>query len=746
MMQNIHQGTVYNNPVSIALAQSPYTVPVGISEVNVTTTGGNVRVNLPNTARKIVVNKVTDDSYLVTLFVSGTQIGEIAGYQSSVTIESGQITKDEPWYPYDAIVSIAGVSGDGGEVIAKNKYGRVIAGGRGVAGTDDISILHAARDFVFALGGGVVRTRGDFIANDRFRMASGVYFDGGCASKITLAAPLDKELVYAYEVHDCGIIGFEVDGAKATQGSFVRDAVHFSNCYNFLIEKNDIHDPSKNCINIVGENTYDGRALYNHCHDSANDGIVIWYASKNLVQGNWIQDVVNNNIHVYSAAHQNRILGNHCIAGTGTFGLYIVLKIGSSQGPSWAPSYGNIVEGNQVETTARAGIGIGIRMFSHGNIIKGNTVIQRNYVAYGSGISSQVDSTLGYTQFAPHDNIIEGNMIICDFNDEGSGVSHRGIALSSVRDLVKGNVIKGNSHLGEGIILSYANPDAQGYPVHNGFNVVDGNVISAPKKYGINIVTPFTKATHNRVFKAPSGGAGFFVYGSNIELTENDLINCVTGIRLYGTVARTGIKLFHNNIRSGVEEMITTLTANADSGQTTLLVYDPAIFDIGDIVHISDDTTPAGEDLIVATIEPSGANGRKITVTTNLVNSYTTAANPIIAVKDVVSSCLSIDSGYDYGFVDLNDFRDGVIVNSGGANTRFWKNYGYLTDNTGSSTGTGSEQTIAHGVKGVTTANSIATIEIPSIGYKGACTFDATNIKPRVKSGLAFNWTLERVV
>ena len=726
---------------AITLADSPYTASPNFNCIKVNTAGGNVRVNLPVVDYPIDVIKTSSDSYIVTVWVGGVQIGEVCGELSKITIENAEVTQDEPWYPYDAIVGIAGVSGDGGEVIAKNKYGRVIAGGRGVAGTDDISILHAARDFVSALGGGIVRTCGDFVANDRFRMATGVYFDGGHASKITLAAPLDKELVYANEVHDCGIIGFEVDGAKATQGSFVRDAVFFSNCYNFLIEKNDIHDPSKNCINIVGENTYDGRALYNHCHDSANDGIVIWYASKNLVQGNWIQDVVNNNIHVYSAAHQNRILGNHCIAGTGTFGSYIVLKIGSSQGTTWAPSYGNIVEGNQVETTAQAGIGIGIRLFSHGNIIKGNTIIQRNYVAYGSGISSHVDSSVGCTQFAPHDNIIEGNIIICDFDDEGSGVSHRGIALSSVHDLVKGNVIKGNSHLGEGIILSYANPDAQGYPVHNGFNVIDGNVISAPKKYGINISTPFTKATHNRVFKAPSGGAGFFVYGSNIELTENDLINCVTGIRLYGTVARTGIKLFHNNIRSGVEEMITTLTANADSGQTTLLVYDPAIFDIGDIVHISDDTTPAGEDLIVATIEPSGANGRKITVTTNLVNSYTTAANPIIAVKDVVSSCLAIDSGYDYGFVDLNDFRDGVIVNSGGINTRFWKNYGYLTDNTGSSTGTGSEQTIAHSLAAIPTGcKAWITYLVGSRYVTENIPFDAINIYPTVDNGVAFTW------
>lgn len=72
--------------------------------------------------------------------------------------------------------------------------------------------------------------------------------------------------------------------------------------------------------------------------------------------------------------------------------------------------------------------------------------------------------------------------------------------------------------------------------------------------------------------------------------------------------------------------------------------------------------------------------------------------------------------------------------------TLWYSNVGYPTDNTGSSTGTGSEQTIAHGL---VSAPSRVVIEIPSIGYKGSCTSDATNIKPRVKSGLAFNWHAE---
>lgn len=135
---------------SITLADTPYTLTLGYNQVKVDTTGGNVRVNLPDTNYPIDVIKTSSDAYIVTVWVSGTQIGEVAGELSKITVENAEVTKDEPWFPYDAIVGIAGISGDGGEVLAKDRFGRVIAGGRGVAGTDDVAVINAAA--VFAEG------------------------------------------------------------------------------------------------------------------------------------------------------------------------------------------------------------------------------------------------------------------------------------------------------------------------------------------------------------------------------------------------------------------------------------------------------------------------------------------------------------------------------------------------------------------------------------------------------------------
>jgi hypothetical protein len=118
----------------ITLADTPYTLSVGFNCVKVDTTGGNVRVNLPDVNYPIDVIKTSSDSYIVTVWVGGVQKATVAGELSKITVENAEVTADEPWYPYDVIVGIAG-----DEILAKNKYGKVIS--RGVAGEDDAAFV-----------------------------------------------------------------------------------------------------------------------------------------------------------------------------------------------------------------------------------------------------------------------------------------------------------------------------------------------------------------------------------------------------------------------------------------------------------------------------------------------------------------------------------------------------------------------------------------------------------------------------
>jgi len=129
------------NPVSITFSDSPYTVPFDFSEINVSTAGGNVQVNVP-VNRKIIINKTSSDNHIIDVYAEDVQIGELDGEYSSVIIENGKIIKDVPWFPYGVIVGVAGTAGDGGEILAKNRYGKTIF--RGIANEDDSDVLEDA--------------------------------------------------------------------------------------------------------------------------------------------------------------------------------------------------------------------------------------------------------------------------------------------------------------------------------------------------------------------------------------------------------------------------------------------------------------------------------------------------------------------------------------------------------------------------------------------------------------------------
>lgn len=75
------------------------------------------------------------------------------------------------------------------------------------------------------------------------------------------------------------------------------------------------------------------------------------------------------------------------------------------------------------------------------------------------------------------------------------------------------------------------------------------------------------------------------------------------------------------------------------------------------------------------------------------------------------------------------------------ADLDFEGNYGYVTENNGTSTGTGAEQTIAHGLVGVPDrVNFVPTVTGATVSGWWA---DATNIYVTVTSGKTYNWFAE---
>jgi len=106
-------------------------------------------------------------------------------------------------------------------------------------------------------------------------------------------------------------------------------------------------------------------------------------------------------------------------------------------------------------------------------------------------------------------------------------------------------------------------------------------------------------------------------------------------------------------------------------------------------------------------------------------------------------------NGTDYAIIstgDNNVFTDNIInqtnkMNISGTGNIVKNNPGYITENSGSSTGTGSEQTIAHGLAGDLVPNNVTVVPTVTGATVTAVWADATNIYCTVTSGKTFNWT-----
>lgn len=229
----------------ITLADTPYTLSLGYNCVKVDTTGGNVRVNLPNVNYPIDVIKTSSDSYIVTVWVGGVQKATVAGELSKITIENAEVTADEPWYPYDAIVGIAGVSGDGGEVLAKDRYGRVIA--RGVAGTDDAAVINTAiaTGFVVRLGAFPFSLEtGIILSSPGTIQGSGIRKTYLIPSDPSIDAITASHATFMCDIHLCD---FTVGDGIHTVG---HDGIVFDHICQAAIDRVEIYKMGNNGINI----------------------------------------------------------------------------------------------------------------------------------------------------------------------------------------------------------------------------------------------------------------------------------------------------------------------------------------------------------------------------------------------------------------------------------------------------------------------------------------------------------------
>lgn len=110
---------------------------------------------------------------------------------------------------------------------------------------------------------------------------------------------------------------------------------------------------------------------------------------------------------------------------------------------------------------------------------------------------------------------------------------------------------------------------------------------------------------------------------------------------------------------------------------------------------------------------------------------------------DTVNSTYIINS---LGKLDIfgNDFSSCIGAMNLHPTDKIHHNTGYTTENFGSSTGTGSEQTIAHGLSAIPTGCKAWIKYLVGTRYiTEMVPFDATNIYPTVETGVAYEWRIE---
>lgn len=401
----------------ITLADTPYTLSVGFNCVKVDTTGGNVRVNLPDVNYPIDVIKTSSDAYIVTIWVGGTQIGEVAGELSVVTIENAEVTKDEPWYPYDAIVGIAG-----DEVLAKNKYGKVIA--RGVAGMDDATVIQSALDSYDK----VVLSNATFLLDSSLVMNTYNELEG--AGWNTILKLPDGKNNSAYTIIECNnsaisikIANLQIDGNESNNRGYTIlpfahaiDTTH-NNALPFadgvLIEHCYIHDTIGSGVvcrdNVEVTKCKIGNSLADHliyCSNSKNanihDNFLYGYGWLELISlsteatpanainvrfyNNIIKDIAANPlatdlncvIDLFTGCQHAKVYSNHIDLGTSKYVKYAPIYIvggynevfsntingetsGNSDNYAHVFVSGNYNDIHDNELTGFSGNGIGIR-------------------------------------------------------------------------------------------------------------------------------------------------------------------------------------------------------------------------------------------------------------------------------------------------------------------------------------------------------------------------------------------------
>ena len=413
------------------------------------------------------------------------------------------------------------------DVVSVKDFGAV---GDGVA--DDTAEIQAAVDHAHALGGGVVTfPSGTYMVNASgnltgIQMKSGVYINlTGAKLKALGANSPNYRLVYFTGVSDCGVIGGEIEGDRATNsasGEQGHGIYIILNCSRILIENVTVSA-------CFGDGIYIGRL----CSDIR-------------VLGCTVTNNRRNNISVVSASN---VLIDGCDVSNAN-GVLPEAGIDVEPNPGDAVSYNVIITNCSVYGNAKQGISFPAPAPTP--LIE--TAVVSNCHIYGNGAE-------GIRASYVLNLAITGCVI---YNNAGGGIYDTAALATSLS--IDGNIIYGNTGSGiegfsSGTIISnntIRNNTTWGIKWQNGQQVtISANIISDSGEDGIYYERAYNCAIVGNTVKN-SQKHGIFITGTATSSITRSRCVAISG----NTVFASG--LLTDNTYSGIR-----LDANANTCTVT---------------------------------------------------------------------------------------------------------------------------------------------------------------------------------
>jgi len=611
---------------------------------------------------------------------------------------------------YDAIVYI-----EGSEVVAEDGNGRKIASG--VAGTDDVSVIQSA---ITLMSGTLIKIVGSFNILSSISIQKNLTFDASDAmffyddisgnQMIYVnypVSPTTRQLASNAVVGDNIITVVDASGVRAGDLVKIYDDAIFNATDYPTIKTGELHK-----VVSIASNTIIIEDILCGSYDTSRNAMIstITPLTVSLLGGSIVSsDNTANRVHISIVGGKNCIVDGWTLNNPGKIGISV------------ATSYGTRIRYNDVSGCLYVGGGACIS----NNSASAHTEIYENYFA--SSIHAVTNGNSAVSGGEPR---------ICLIHDNNAAAFGDGAYVFDAHALCWSIYVKNNVITCNGTAWAVVSGAALTY--------VESNTLYGGRGVSLRNAGPLKTV----IIRGNYQYAGYHIFGDTISssnigdiILENNKCYSCTGEAIRSTksanVVLSGNKLVNSSDVSNIFVNIQNVTHGKVSHNTVEYAYEHGVklascsgIDIVDNIITDPDRHDTGNRGILL------SNCLSVMICRNRISDSTGYMNYGISAEGT--------SDYIFAYDNIISGAGVASINNVGSHSNNARNNGYCTNNSGSSTGTGSEQPIPHNLAAIPTGCKAWIKYLVGTRYiTEMVPFDATNIYPTVETGVAYEWRIE---